>query len=93
MEQINKASPEALADNKTETEDWEAQLRRLHELLPHEQARNKLRDEEIPTIEQQIRDEDEKIPVLADKAEEVTHFNLVLLTIGIYPMNTGSSIR
>jgi hypothetical protein len=59
-----------MATQEEEAKEWEDELKRLQSLLPFEAARNKLRDEEIPALEQQIKEDDDKLPSLAEKAEK-----------------------
>ena len=73
---MKKTSPEAVALNKQETEDWEGEVSRLQGLLPVEASRNRLRDEEIPALEQQIKDTEGEIPAVSSAAETVRSYSI-----------------
>jgi hypothetical protein len=57
-----------------EMKEWEEELKRLQGLLPLEADRNKLRDGEIPALDQQIREVEETLPGLAKTAELVCFY-------------------
>ncbi|KAL4258232.1 P-loop containing nucleoside triphosphate hydrolase [Pleurotus pulmonarius] len=69
-EQIKRTSPETLATNLAETKDWEEELDRLQKLRPFEASRNRLKTEEVPALEAQIKEHDAAIPDLAKQVEE-----------------------
>jgi DNA repair protein RAD50 len=68
---MKKSSPESIKNTREEIAEWASEHKRLQTLLPIEAARNKLRDQEIPELEKQIKDTDASLSQLADSAEEV----------------------
>jgi hypothetical protein len=68
---MKTASPETREKMTEELEDWQSELARIQALQPVEASRDKLQNEEIPQIEAQIKNQDEDLPHLVRKAEEV----------------------
>lgn len=62
-----------MALNTEEMVDWEKELNRLQALKPVEASRNRLRDVELPALEQQIKEQDALVPVMSGEAEEARH--------------------
>ncbi|KAG6818307.1 hypothetical protein H0H93_006082, partial [Arthromyces matolae] len=70
QDMMKKASPKAIADNKVELDDWEAELERLQNMRPVEAARQQLKTKEIPALEKNIRELEESYPDTTQEAEE-----------------------
>lgn len=68
---MRKSSPESLAEVTEELKDWEEELDRLHKLTPIQLSRDRLKDSELPELEQQTKEQETAIPSLSEKAEEV----------------------
>jgi DNA repair protein RAD50 len=74
-EQLKKMSPEALAINKDEEEEWSRELKRLQLLSPFDASRNRIKNVELPALERQIADQEAIVPGLTVEAEEVSRFS------------------
>lgn len=82
-ELMKKASPEAIAANKDEMEEWEAELERLQNLRPVQATRDKIKAIDLPTLEAQIKEEAASYPGISAHAEGVTK----LLFFFCFPLN------
>lgn len=73
-DQLKKLSPEALATNKEEEEEWSKELKRLQSLSPYDASLKRIKGHDLPALEQQIADQEMTIPATTEEAEEVTYF-------------------
>ena len=64
-------SPEAIANFKEEEAEWARELERLQMLTPLEVALNRIKNKELPALEQQIKTQEAAVPTMSDKAEDV----------------------
>lgn len=71
-EQIRKSSPQAIAAEIADLKDWQDELERLQKLLPTQASRDRLKQTEIPTLEKQIKEQEDDIPSISEKAEQVS---------------------
>ncbi|KAH9922826.1 P-loop containing nucleoside triphosphate hydrolase protein [Epithele typhae] len=71
-EALKKSSPQALAQVRSELEDWEAEVKRLQELAVQSASRANLQNVEIPGLDKQIAAVEESIPELTTKADEAS---------------------
>ncbi|KAF9463040.1 hypothetical protein BDZ94DRAFT_1362864 [Collybia nuda] len=69
-ELMKKASPDAIANNKAEMEEWEAELERLQSLRPVQATRDRIRDTDLPALESQIKEQETSYPEISDEAEK-----------------------
>ena len=70
-ENISKSEPTEQAVYGQELQEWEAELRRLQDLLVVDKARQKLVSTDLPDLERQITQYETELPDLTSKAEEV----------------------
>ncbi|KAI5117920.1 hypothetical protein M0805_001999 [Coniferiporia weirii] len=61
-DKIKKTSPELLAAEKEEVEMWENEMKRLQALLPTEVARDTLKGQELPQLEEQHKKSEAALP-------------------------------
>lgn len=73
--EMKKASPQAIAEDAQELEDWEKEHTRLQGLLPIQASRNRLKGTEIPSLQEDIQREEAAIPSISEKAEEVMMYS------------------
>ena len=69
-ENVKKSSPEGLDELGGELKDWEEELKRLQELAKIAEKRTTAQSE-IPALEKQIKEHEERYAALTEKAEEV----------------------
>lgn len=72
-ELMKKASPEAIASNKAEMEEWEAEFERLQALRPVQATRDRIKGMDLPALEAQIKEQEASYPEISDEAEKVTN--------------------
>jgi hypothetical protein len=68
---MRNSSPEVKEANRLELEEWETELARLQALLPVEASRDRVKTVELPALERQMKEIEESIPAISEKAEEV----------------------
>ena len=68
---MKKMSPETVEHNKAQLLEWTTELKRLQDLIPIDASKTRLKDVEIPALEQQIKEQEAAIPAISTKAEEV----------------------
>lgn len=68
-DKIKKASPDAQREYKNDVELWESALKSYRELMPCESSVHRLKDVDIPSLEEQIHAQDESLPSLTEIAE------------------------
>jgi DNA repair protein RAD50 len=73
-DQLKKLSPEALATNKEEEEEWSTELKRLQSLSPLDASLKRIKNLELPSLQQKITEQEASIPTITEEAEEVTYF-------------------
>ncbi len=71
QEQIGKASKDPIRKVREELEAWEEELKRLQSLAAIAANRETILTVEIPALEEQIKQENERIPALSKAAETV----------------------
>lgn len=86
-ELMKKASPEAIASNKAEMEEWEAEFERLQALRPVQATRDRIKGMDLPALEAQIKEQEASYPETSDEAEKVAdilffHFSFSKTTLG-----------
>ncbi|QRV86474.1 DNA repair protein RAD50 [Ceratobasidium sp. AG-Ba] len=67
---IQKRNTSHLEECKQSRDDWTAEVGKLQALLPVEEARDKLRDEELPSMKRRVSELDEKAMKAAGDAQE-----------------------
>ncbi|KAG8700814.1 DNA repair protein rad50, partial [Ceratobasidium sp. 395] len=67
---IQKRNTTHLDEYKQSREDWTAEVGKLQALLPVEEARDKLRDEELPSMKKHVDELDEKAVKATAEAQE-----------------------
>ena len=72
---MQKTSPSKIAENKKETEEWEQELKHLQSLLPVEKSYEKLKSQEIPKFESQIKTQESELLGLSGGVESVMPFH------------------
>ncbi|KAF8231720.1 hypothetical protein L208DRAFT_43628 [Tricholoma matsutake] len=72
QELMKKASPAAIADNKREMGQWEAELERLQKLMPVQASRDQIKLKELPALEKQLKEQEASYPDISHQAEELT---------------------
>jgi hypothetical protein len=72
---IQKRNITHLEDCKQSREEWTNEVGRLQALLPVEETRDKLRDEELPSMKKRVNELDEKAVKATAEAQEVRIFN------------------
>lgn len=70
QELMKKASPAAIADNKREMGQWEAELERLQKLMPVQASRDQIKLKELPALEKQLKEQEASYPDISHQAEE-----------------------
>jgi hypothetical protein len=75
---LEETTPERIAENEEELKGWSDELKSLQALLPLEASIERLRKEEIPSIERNIEQSNEDLPDLTQAAEEVCFHTLEL---------------
>ncbi|KAF5382729.1 hypothetical protein D9615_002851 [Tricholomella constricta] len=70
QEMMKKASPQAIAENRHEMTEWEAELERLQNLRPVQAARDQMKAKELPALEKEIRQHEDAYPDISREAEE-----------------------
>jgi DNA repair protein RAD50 len=70
---MKKTTPEAVQNNKNEMLEWSTELARLQSFIPMEASKARLKDIEIPALEQQIKTQEAAIPDISTAAEEVCY--------------------
>ncbi|PFH54076.1 hypothetical protein AMATHDRAFT_852 [Amanita thiersii Skay4041] len=68
--EIENASPEKLAFNKEELEDWKNEVDRLQKLRPVQALRDQLKHRDIPSLEKEIQKQEEALPQISKETEE-----------------------
>lgn len=68
---MKSTSIETLAQQEQDIQDLEADVQAYQELIPVEGQRNRLRDEEIPSLRKQIQEYDALVPSLSEAADKV----------------------
>lgn len=68
---IQKRDTTHLEECKQSREDWTAEVGRLQALLPVEEARDKLRDEELPSMKKRVSELDERAAKATAETQEV----------------------
>lgn len=82
---MKRSSPQSIAENTDEMKEWEEELGRLQTLVPNQASRDRLKNIEIPALENQIKEQEGAIPSLSEKAEEVRLCTIVpVLLLIIY---------
>jgi DNA repair protein RAD50 len=70
---MKNSSPDAIATFKEEEAEWTAELERLQMLTPLEAALNRIKNKELPILEQQIKTQETAIPSVLGKSREVRY--------------------
>ena len=70
-EQIRKQSPDEQENIKEEAEAWETELNELRTLLPVELSRIALKEQDIPSLQKTLQQEEANLPDLIAAKEEV----------------------
>ena len=70
-DRVKKASAAALSQMEEDAKNWENEVRRLQAMLPKEATRDKLKNKEIPALDQQLADEESKLQEASKEAESV----------------------
>jgi DNA repair protein RAD50 len=70
---MKNTSPDAIATFKEEEAEWTAELERLQMLAPLEVALNRIKNKELPILEQQIKTQETAIPSDLGKSREVRY--------------------
>jgi DNA repair protein RAD50 len=68
---MKKSSPQSIAENTDEMNEWEEELERLQKMVPIQASRDRLKHTELPALERQIKEQESAIPSISQKAEEV----------------------
>ncbi|KAF8586295.1 hypothetical protein K439DRAFT_1341218 [Ramaria rubella] len=77
-EQIYRTSSTKLAESKAELAEWESEFQRLQGLLPIDASRERLRNTEIPALEQQKKEQEALVPEASAAAERASE-NLAVI--------------
>jgi DNA repair protein RAD50 len=72
-DQLKRLSPEALATNKEEEQEWSTELKRLQSLSPLDASLKRIKSLELPSLEQKIAAQEASIPAITEEAEEVIY--------------------
>jgi DNA repair protein RAD50 len=72
--EMKRSSPQSIAENTEEMKEWEDELERLQKLVPIQASRDRLKRNELPALEKQIKEQEAAIPAISKKAEEVRWF-------------------
>ncbi|KIM89254.1 hypothetical protein PILCRDRAFT_218441 [Piloderma croceum F 1598] len=70
--EMKRSSPESIAENTEEMKEWEDELERLQKLVPIQASRDRLKRNELPALERQIKEQEAAIPAISHKAEEAS---------------------
>ncbi|KAH0832358.1 P-loop containing nucleoside triphosphate hydrolase protein [Lanmaoa asiatica] len=70
-EQIRKNSPEVVENESNQLKEWQTELSRLEDFLPHQASRDRVRNGEIPVLEKQIKTAESEIPSASEQSEQV----------------------
>lgn len=70
-DQMQKASPDFIANEKAEMLEWEAELERFQSLRPIQAARDQIHLKELPALEEEIKKQESVYSEIGRKAEEV----------------------
>lgn len=68
---MQKCSPESREEARLDLEGWEAEVKRFQLQLPIEAARDKTKNIELPQLQKQLSDEEEKLGEASSAAEKV----------------------
>ncbi|KAG9308463.1 P-loop containing nucleoside triphosphate hydrolase protein [Chiua virens] len=70
-EQINKSSsPEAAANDDKELKEWRKEMDRLEKMLPVQASRDRVKLNDIPALEKQIKTAESEIPPSSEQCEQ-----------------------
>lgn len=71
MEKIKKNSPEVVENESNQLKEWQKELSRLENFLPHQASRDRVKNGEMPALEKQIKTAEAEIPVASEQSEQV----------------------
>jgi DNA repair protein RAD50 len=74
--EMKRSSPQSIAENTEEMKEWEDELERLQKLVPIQASRDRLKRNELPALERQIKEQEAAIPAISNKAEKVRWFTV-----------------
>ncbi|KAF8836218.1 hypothetical protein BDN67DRAFT_974411 [Paxillus ammoniavirescens] len=69
-EQIKRNSHEAREDSSAQLKEWKEELDRLEAFLPFQASRDRIKGNEIPTLEHQIKSAETEIPSASEQSEQ-----------------------
>lgn len=68
---MKSTSAEKIAEKEEDVRDAEAEVESLQNLIPVERQRDRLKDDEIPSLRKQIQAYDALVPSLSEAADKV----------------------
>lgn len=68
---MKSTSAETIAEKEQDVRDAEAEVQAYQALVPVERQRDRLKNEEIPSLRKQIQEYDALVPALSDAADKV----------------------